>query len=143
MWERDAMIALLLLGSVIGISAMIGVNIWLGLSQPARLHDIDDAIARLDTDAVGFEAGEGVLAADGSAALVESADGAMIGLLAARGDDFVIRFLTPGLVRAARIGEGGNLTIKLADFTFAPVDFPFGASPKIRLWADKLNALQG
>ncbi len=137
------MVALLLLGSVLGISAMVGLNLWLGLSRPARLANIDDAIARLDADAIGFDAGEAVLAEDGSAALVESADGAAIGLVAARGDTFVIRYLTPGLVRATRIGEGGNLTIKLTDFTFAPVDFRFGASPQIRHWADKLNALQG
>ena len=137
------MVALLLLGSVIGISVMIGLNVWLGLNQPARLRNVAEAIAHLDTDAVGFEAGEAVMAEDGSAALVESADGAAIGLLAARGDTFVIRYLTPGLVRATRIGEGGHLTIKLTDFTFAPVDFRFGASPQIRHWADKLNALQG
>lgn len=137
------MVGFLLLGSVIGIAAMVALNLWLGLSQPARLRNIAEAIARLDTDAVGFDAGESVLAEDGSAALVESADGTMIGLLAARGDTFVIRYLTPGLVRATRMGEGGNLTIKLADFTFAPVEFRFGASPQIRHWADKLNALQG
>lgn len=137
------MLVLLLLGSLAGVAAMVALNHWLGLSEPARLRDIDEAVERLDVDAVGFEAGESVLAEDGSAALVESADGRMIGLLAARGDQFVIRFLTPGQVRAARIGEGGSLTIRLADFTFAPVSFPFGDSPRIRHWADKLNALQG
>ena len=137
------MLALLLVGSIAGVAALVALNHWLGLSEPARLRDIDEAVERLDADAVGFAAGEAVLAEDGSAALIESADGSSIGLLAARGDQFVIRYLKPGLVQAARIGEGGRLTIKLADFTFAPVDFPFGASPRIRHWADKLNALQG
>ena len=137
------MLALLLVGSIVGVAAVVALNHWLHPAQPARLRDIEEAVERLDTDAVGFEAGEAVLAEDGSAALVESADGSTIGLLAARGDNFVIRFLTPGQVRAARISEDGALTIRLADYTFAPVNFPFGDSPHIRHWADKLNALQG
>ncbi|WP_417477173.1 hypothetical protein [Maricaulis sp.] len=137
------MLVLLLAGSLTGVAAMVALNHWLGLAEPACLRDLDEAVERLDTDAVGFDAGEAVLAEDGTAALVEAADGSCIGLLAARGDQFVIRYLKPGLVQAARIGEGGQLTIRLEDFTFAPVVFPFGASPRIRHWADKLNALQG
>jgi hypothetical protein len=132
-----------LIGSLIGIAVMVAANAWLGLNEPARLSRLDDASARLDTDAVGVDAGEGILAEDGSAALVEAADHSVIGLLVARGDGLVIRYLKPGLVRAARIGEGGQLTIKLADFTFPPVTVPLGQSAHIRLWADKLNAMQG
>lgn len=131
-----------IVGSVIGISAMVALNIILRLGEPARLTGLDEAIERLDIDMIGFRAGEGVVASDGSAALVEEAGGQKIGLLAARGDEFVIRYIEPGLVRAARLGEDAKLTIRLKDFTFRPVTIDFADASEARSWADRLNAMQ-
>ena len=131
-----------LLGSVIGISAMVAVNAWLGLNTPARLTGLDDAIARLDTDSVGFEAGEGVVAPDGKSALVTDAAQSRLALLVARGSDFVIRYLEPGQVRSVAT-DGTDIALKLNDFTFAPAHLAFETPDQARDWAGRLEALQG
>jgi len=138
------MLLIVLIGSILGIAAMVMVNVWLGLSEPARLHGLDDAVARLDTDSVGYEAGEGGLVTpDGLSALVPSRDGTHVGLLVARGSDFVIRYLGLGSVRSAEAGEDGTLTLRLNDFAFAPARLDFGSADSARSWADRLNALKG
>lgn len=133
---------LVLLGSVLGISAMVAANYYLGLHTPAVIASLDDARRKLDIDAVGFNPGPGVLAEDGRSALVEEAGGQRIGLLSTQGDTVVIRYLDPGAVRAARMEEGGSITLSLNDFTFAPVRLGLGDAGEARMWADKLNALQ-
>jgi len=130
------------LGSFVGISLMVALNIFLRLGEPARLASLDEAIERLDIDAIGFRAGDGVLAEDGSAALVEESGGGRIGLLTAKGDEFVIRYIEPGLVKAARLTDDGRLTIRLNDFTFPPYTMGFATTAEARVWADKLNAMQ-
>jgi len=138
------MLLIVLIGSILGISAMVLVNVWLGLSEPARLRDLDDAVARLDTDSVGYEAGEGGLVTpDGLSALVPARDGTQIGLLVARGSDFVIRYLGPGSVRSAEAGEDGSLMLRLNDFAFAPARLNFGSADVARSWAGRLNGLKG
>lgn len=137
------MILWVLAGSVAGISAMVAVNAWLGLSQPARLDSLDEAVKRLDEDAVGFEAGEAILAREGRGALVEERGTGRVGLLAPRGADFVIRYIAPGEVREVRTDEEARLTVRLADFTLAPVVLVMESGREARAWADRLNALRG
>lgn len=133
---------LFLAGSALGIAAMVFVNTKLSIWKPARLHDLEDAKRRLDVDAVGFRAGNGVLSADRTGALVEDASSPRIGLLTSKGDNMVIRYLTPGTVKATRLDGAGSMRIALADFTFAPVTLTFDDNSEARFWADKLNALQ-
>ena len=138
------MLFIVLAGSVVGITAMVLLNMWLGLSEPARLRDLDDAVARLDTDSVGYEAGEGGLVTpDGLSALIPSRDGRTLGLLVARGSDFVIRYLGPGSVRAAEADADGSLQLRLNDFTFAPARLNFSSADQAQFWAERLNALKG
>lgn len=138
------LIVWVLIGSVGGITAMVALNAWLGLYEPARLSDLGDAVARLDTDCVGYEAGEGgEVAPDGRSALIPSRDGSVIGLLVARGSDFVIRYLGAGSVRSAQADADGGLLLRLNDFAFAPARLNFGSSEEARAWADRLNALKG
>ncbi|WP_203292468.1 hypothetical protein [Maricaulis parjimensis] len=131
-----------LLGSVVGISAMVAVNAWLGLYTPAKLDSLDDAIARLDTDSVGFEAGEGEMAPDGRSALVSDATQPRLAMLVARGSDFVIRYLEPGIVKSVAT-EGSEIALKLNDFTFAPARLAFETPEQARKWAGRLETLQG
>ncbi len=135
------LIVWVLLGSVAGISAMVAVNAWLGLYAPAQLESLDDAIARLDADSVGFNAGEGVMAPDGKSALVTDAAGSRLALLVARGSDFVIRYLEPGQVLSVTADDTGVL-LKLHDFTFAPARLSFETAEQARQWADRLEALK-
>lgn len=128
-------------GSILGVSAMVYLNHRLKVWTPARIESLDEARQRLDVDSVGFHAGPGVVAPDGQAALVEDAGADRIGLLAARGDNVVIRYLDAGSVRAAKMVDDG-LNIVLRDFTFAPVRMRFDDSAEARVWADKLNSMQ-
>jgi len=141
-WGRLMEILILLLGSIVGVSVMILFNAWLKISPRARLVSLDEAITRLDTDCVGFEAGEGVLAADGEAALVVSRTGKCLGLLVAKGSDFVIRYLTPGTVRDVVCESDDRLRLRLNDFVFEPAHIRFDNAETASRWADRLTALQ-
>ncbi len=132
----------LLAGSVLGVSVMVLINAWLGISRPARLVDLDDAARRLDADRVGFDAGEGVLAVDGAAALIAERSGDCLGLLVARGSDLVIRYLVPGSVRDAVVEEGSAVRLRLNDFVFAPARLRFRTADEASLWAGRLSDLQ-
>jgi hypothetical protein len=136
------LIVWVLVGSVLGISAMVALNAWLGLSQPARLSGLDDAVQRLEADAAGFDAAEGTVAPDGRSALVMSAAGDIIAMLVARGSDFVIRYLDKGSVGAVEDAGDGTLTVRLNDFAFAPARLNLDTPQAARYWADKLDALQ-
>jgi hypothetical protein len=133
----------ILIGSLIGVSSMVAMAYFMKTWTPARLESLDDARHRLNIDAVGFDAGRAVLSIDGKVALVEEQGGERIGLLAARGDGVVIRYLKSGMIKGARMGEDASLLIGLRDFTFAPVTMKFDDNESSRLWADKLNAMQG
>ncbi len=133
-----------LIGSVLGIAAMVWVNARMGLFEPARLTGLEDAIARLDTDCVGFEPGQGGLVApDGSHALVPGREGVMTGLIVARGSDFVIRYLTRGSVRSVEAAGADELILTLNDFAFAPARLKFDNSREAGHWAERLGALKG
>lgn len=138
------LLLVVLIGSVVGIGLMVLLNQRLGLHKPAQILTIEDAVAQLDTDQVGFTPGDAaVLADDRRSALIEEANTGRIGLLAARGDDVVIRYLDQGSVRSARMGEGRDVTLRLRDFTFAPLTIQINNTRDARHWADRLNALQG
>lgn len=132
----------LLVGSVLGVSAMVLVNAWLGISGTARLADLKDAARRLDADRVGFDAGEGVLAVDGEGALIEERSGDCLGLLVAKGSDIVIRYLVPGSVRDAVIEDGNNVRLRLNEFVFAPARLRFSLADEATLWAGRLSKFQ-
>lgn len=132
-----------LLGSVAGIGLMILLNHRLGLNTPAEIASMDDALRRLDIDQVGFEAGDArLLADDRRSALIEEKGSGRVGLLAARGDGVVIRYLEPGSVKSAKMGEGRDIMLRLDDFTFAPLTIQLEDTHTARRWADRLNALQ-
>lgn len=134
---------LIFLGSLLGIAAMVLLNRQLGLSDAAEIGSLDDAARRLDTDQIGFLAGQGLLADDKRAALVEEKGSGRIGLLIASGSDVVIRYLDPGAVKAAKMGEGRDIHLALNDFTFAPIDISISDTATARQWADRLNSMQG
>lgn len=131
------------IGSLLGIAGMVYLNYRLGLHTPAILLSLDDALARLDADQVGFRAGDtALLADDRKSALVEEAGTGRFGLLAARGDTMVIRYLEPGSVRSARMDDGRDIELRLNDFTFTPLRIEIADTQQARQWADRLNALQ-
>lgn len=135
-------IVIKLLISIFGVSAMVLTCHFFKLSRPSSISDLDEAKRLLDQDSVGFQSGASVLSRDRAVALIEQVSGDSIGLLAAMGDGVVIRYLTPGSVKATRMGENSDLTIQLRDFTFRPVSIKFDDNSAARTWADKLNRMQ-
>jgi len=134
-------LVLFLLGSILGVAAMVAMNAGLKISKTSQIDTLEQAGDLLDIDSIGFETGPGVLSKDNKSALVEESGSERIALLSARGDGVVIRYLVPGLVKTARM-DGSELDIKLNDFTYSPVTMSFADNETARLWADKLNKLQ-
>lgn len=109
-----------LAASALSITALVLLNRWLGGWTPTQLDSVEAAGARLSDDVIGFRPGEGALAADRRAALVEEAGGDRLGVVIARGDRFVTRALGPREIIAVN-REGLTLTLDLGDFTFSRV----------------------
>ncbi|MHA6289578.1 hypothetical protein [Maricaulis sp. CAU 1757] len=130
---------LVLFGSALGIAVMVALNARLGLSRPARLAGLDEALRRLDDDAVGFEPGEAVIGKEGRAALVENGETGGLALLLAHGSDFVIRYIGPGQVRAVRRDAEGELEIRLKDFSLPRVRIDLGDADVAEAWAGRLD----
>jgi hypothetical protein len=124
---------LYLLGSVVGIALMVGLNVALFGRRTGAL-DLAALEQRLALDHPGFRAGDCVLAGD--AALLENkADGA-VWLVRAGGDKFVARKLGrfKRLVR-----DGARLEMRFADFTFPRARLAFADEAQARDWETRLR----
>ena len=93
-----------LVGSLIGVALIVGLNVALfGRAKPV-LGNLQDLGARIAADIPGFRAGRGVVGNDGAAALIEDEAGAAIFLVRAFGDRIVTRKLSHGALRRAASG---------------------------------------
>lgn len=134
--SEPLILILVLIASAVSITALVLLNRWLGGWTPARLDSLQAAAGHLADDIVGFEAGEGALAVDARAALVEERGGRRLGLVLARGDRCVTRALAPGeLIAVTR--EGATLTLHLADFTLNRVVTTLQDETTAMRWADR------
>lgn len=107
--------ALYLLGSLLGIGFLVGLNLLLmGRARP-RL-DPAVAVALLEAEHPGFCARNAVVAVTSDAALIEDAAGALY-LVMALGDKLASRRLAKDQVVSV-VRDGRTLTLRLRDFTF-------------------------
>lgn len=132
---------LITLGSLAAILALFGINIWLTGLKPELLESVDAAAERLENDIVGFEAGEGVVSADGRAALVEDRSSGRIGLTVVRGADAVTRVLSAPEIRAVDVDGSGNLSLRLSDFTLGRVSLMLSGEEEARDWARRIGEI--
>ena len=131
---------LILIGSFVAVSAIVGFNVWIGGWSPSRIESLEDAGKTLRQDLLIFEPGEtGVLASDGLAALVESRDSRSVGYLSARGDTLVSRLIEPGSVSRAEVRDGGVIMLHFKDFTFPTTRITLGKDDAAREWATRLS----
>ncbi|MEN0652017.1 MULTISPECIES: hypothetical protein [Hyphobacterium] len=131
---------LILIGAFAAVSALVGINVWIGGWSTSRIDSIEDAGRVLTQDLLIFEPGvTGVLAADGLAALIESKDGKSVGYLSARGDTFVSRLIEPGSVARADLRDGGVIMLHFKDFTFPSARITLGDDNAAREWAARLS----
>lgn len=131
---------LILIGSFVAVSAIVGFNVWIGGWSLSRIESLTDAGRILRQDLLTFEPGDaGVLASDGLSALVESADGQRVGYLSARGDTLVSRLIEPGSVARADVRDGGVIMLHFKDFTFPASRITLGDDDAAREWAAMLS----
>jgi hypothetical protein len=133
--EGMSELVLYLAGSVIGIAAMVGLNVVLFGRKTGAL-DIGALAERLALDHPGFRLGEAVLA--GNAALLEDKTDGAVWLVRAGGDKFVTRRLT-AIKRLAR--DGVALEMRFADFTFPRARLAFADEGQAGRWEARLRAL--
>lgn len=112
---------LIVLGvSALAIGALIVLNRLIGGWQDICFEDSALPSQRLQEDVVGFRAGEGVVSADGLAALVMEQGEARLGLVLARANRCVTRVLRPGEI--ARLdADGTRFHVHFNDFTLPRV----------------------
>lgn len=134
--DDPLILIVVLLVSAVSITGLVLLNRRLGGWTPARLDGVDAAARRLGDDVIGFEPGEGVLAADAGAALIEERGGKRLGLVLARGDRCVTRALRPEEIIAIT-REGATLTLHLADFTLPRIVTTLEDEPTAARWADR------
>ena len=125
-------------GSLAGIALIVALN--LALFGRAKLHiaTLSDVTAKLAAEVPGFRAGDGIVASDGGAALIEDAASGAIYLVEAVGDRLVTRKLGRGSLRALN-DNGSGLSLALADFTFAQSKFALADEPTRRTWEARLR----
>lgn len=134
------MTTLVIIGaSLIAILALFGLNIWLTGWGAPPLDSLQSAIARFESDHIGFEAGDGVLAGDSRAALVEDRRSGRVGLAVAMGHGVTTRLLTPADIRKLDVNGSGNLSIHLSDFTLSRVSLMLQSEDAARKWAGRLG----
>lgn len=127
--------ALYLLGSLLGIGLLVGLNLLLmGRARP-RL-DPAAAAALLAAEHPGFRASDIAVTAAADAALVEDAAGALY-LVMTLGDRLVSR----GLAKthpATVTRDGRTLTLRFRDFTFPRARLVFADDAEAEDWQKRL-----
>lgn len=129
---------LIVLGvSALAVSALILLNRLMGGWQDIRFDDPVLPSQRLEEDVVGFRPGEGVVAANGLAALVMELGEERLGLVLARANRCVTRVLRPGEI--ARLeADGGSFHIHFNDFTLPRVTIDLDDAAA-RGWGERLR----
>ena len=131
---------LILIGSFVAVSAIVGFNVWIGGWSPSRIESLTEAGKTLRQDLLTFEPGDaGIIASDGLSALVESSDGQRVGYLSARGDTLVSRLIEPGSVARAEVRDSGVILLHFKDFTFPTTRITLGDDDAAREWATRLS----
>ena len=126
-----------LIGSLVGVALLVGLNVVL-LGRARTRLERDAAAARLAGDVPGFAPGASAVSADGQAALIENARDGALWLVEVKGDGLVTRNLKrDGLRGAAR--DGGKLTLTLADFTLPRVQLVLADADAARAWQAHLE----
>ncbi len=134
---------LVLIASPIAIAALVALNALIGGWRRATLASLQDAERALREDLLTFEAGEGIVSADGRAALVvDRSREAAIGLVVTQGDRLVTRLLTPGPEVVARLRGDRELLLRMRDFTFPGARLILPDEETARRWADKVRRVE-
>ncbi len=127
------------------MAGLVGLNAVIGGWTPARIESLEEAAERLAEDVIGFHASEGVVAADGRAALVLDRDQPRLGIVVARRDRLVCRALPAGGLRSveADARDSLSLDLRLDDDTLSRVGVRFADAPQAETWRRRLERFTG
>lgn len=126
--------ALYLLGSLLGIGLLVGLNLLL-MGRARQRLDPAAAAALLAAEHPGFRARDIAVTAAADAALVEDAAGALY-LVVALGDRLVSRGLANAYPSVTR--DGKMLTLRFRDFTFPRARLVFADDAEAEDWQRRL-----
>jgi len=124
------------LTSLAGILFLAGLNWWLN-RRGRLLRGRGDPAARMRRDLPGFAPDEVTAASAGAVALARDAQGTCA-LALAHGDDWVVRRIGPGDVRALE-RTGATLRLRLADPDMPRIDMAFATADLAGRWRDDLE----
>jgi hypothetical protein len=131
--------ALYLVGSIVGIALLVGLNMFLFGRRVAAL-DEDAVVETLANDTPGFRPGRHTIAQGTHTALVENDADGTIYLVAARGDRIASRRLSRGSLKSlAR--NGANIALRLSDFTFPKASLAFADENAAQEWEARLKQM--
>ena len=130
---------LYLIGSVVGIALLVGLNIALFGRRIAAL-DQDAVMDSLANDVPGFRAGRHTIAQGAQTALIENDTDGTLYLVAARGGRIASRRLSRGAVRTLN-RDGNAIVLRLSDFTFPKASLAFADENDAREWETRLKQM--
>lgn len=132
-----AMGVIYLLGSLLGIGALVGLNVIL-LGHTRTRVDLAGAVSLLAAEQPGFRAGMSAVTDAGDAALVEDIEGTGLYIVTVAGDKLVSRRISrDGVRKVARAGR--VLTIRFRDFTFPRANVALSNDAAAKEWEHRLT----
>ena len=123
---------------VAGVSLVVAVVAWSGVSRSATLASEDEARALLLEEFPDARLGEGLMTGDGRAAFFRCGNG-RIALAAALGDRYVLRLYDRPAIRRIAVKEDGSARIRFDDFTLPSLRLRFASAADARnltAWLD-------
>lgn len=123
---------------VAGVSLVVAVVAFSGVSHAVRLDSLAQARNLLESEFPQAKLGEGLLAGDGRAAFFRSGND-RIAVAAAFGDRFVLRLYESSAIRDFDVSEDGAAKIRFNDFTFPALRLRFASkadADNLAVWRD-------
>ncbi|HEY1711101.1 MAG TPA: hypothetical protein VGG10_22740 [Rhizomicrobium sp.] len=129
---------LYVIGSLVGVMMLVGLNALLFGTENARIATVADAVKRLRQEIADFYAADATLDITKRAALLQNARNGVLYLVVVKGNGLVTRALKKGALKTfAR--EGTTLSLRLADFTLPRAKLTFADEAIAEAWEARLK----
>ncbi|GIL00718.1 MAG: hypothetical protein BroJett030_06170 [Alphaproteobacteria bacterium] len=124
---------------VVGIAIVIAAVAFSGLSRGARIDSEGQIRRRLSDDFPEVVLRDGLITSDRRTAFFRCGDG-RVAIATALGSRFVTRLIDARQVRRLELGEAGEATLELRDFTLARMRLGFDEAAEARRLSQWLEA---
>lgn len=123
---------------VAGVSLVVAVVAYSGVSHPVTIDGEEHARALLTGEFPEARLGEGLLSGDRKAAFFRCGND-RVAIAVAFGDRYVLRLFERSAIRRFRAGDDGGVKIRFDDFTFPALRLRFASAADARnlaAWLD-------